>query len=90
MYAASIFDAAGAPADAIRTLSLLVLAITAVIFVVVGGLLVYCLVRYRRRPGDDGREPPQVYGSNPVELAWTVVPILIDQKSTSLNSSHRP
>jgi cytochrome c oxidase subunit II len=77
VHGASIFAPAGAPADAIRTLSLLVLAITGVIFVIVGGLLVYCLVRYRRRPGDDGREPPQVYGSNPVELAWTVVPILI-------------
>jgi cytochrome c oxidase subunit II len=72
-----IFDPAGAPADAIRTLSLLVLAISAVIFVIVGGLLTYCIVRYRSRPGDDVREPPQVYGSNPVELAWTVVPILI-------------
>src|SRR5262249_45367182 len=37
----------------------------------------YCLVRYRRRSDDDGREPPQVYGSNPVELAWTVVPVII-------------
>ena len=27
--------------------------------------------------GDDGREPPQVYGSNQVELAWTVIPVLI-------------
>ena len=73
----SIFAPAGAPADAIRTISLLVLGITAVIFLIVGGLLVYCIVRYRRRPDDDGREPPQVYGSNPVEIAWTVVPILI-------------
>ena len=73
----SIFSPAGAPADAIRTLSLLVLAITAAIFLLVGGLLAYCCARYRSRPGDDGREPPQVYGSNPVELAWTVVPILI-------------
>jgi cytochrome c oxidase subunit II len=73
----SIFAPAGAPADAIRTISLLVLGITAVIFLIVGGLLVYCIVRYRRRPDDDGREPPQVYGSNPVEVAWTVVPVLI-------------
>ncbi len=77
MHGASIFAPAGAPADAIHTLSLLVLAIAAGIFLVVGGLLAYCIVRYRQRPGDDGREPPQVYGSNPVELAWTVVPILI-------------
>ena len=40
-------------------------------------MLAYCIVRYRHRPGDDDREPPQVYGSNPVEFAWTVVPILI-------------
>jgi len=73
----NIFAPAGAPADAIRTISLLVLAITAVIFLLVGGLLAYCCVRYRSRAGDDGREPPQVYGSNPVELAWTVVPVLI-------------
>ena len=26
---------------------------------------------------NDGREPPQVYGSNQVELAWTVIPVLI-------------
>jgi len=73
----SIFAPAGAPADAIRTISLLVLAIAAAIFLLVGGLLAYCCVRYRSRPEDDEREPPQVYGSNPVELAWTVVPILI-------------
>jgi cytochrome c oxidase subunit 2 len=73
----SIFAPAGAPADAIRTLSLLVLGIAAAIFLLVGGLLAYCCMRYRSRPGDDEQEPPQVYGSNPVELAWTVVPILI-------------
>ena len=53
------------------------LAISAGIFAVVVGLLVYSIVRFRRRPDDDGSEPPQVYGSNPIELAWTVVPILI-------------
>ena len=30
-----------------------------------------------QRPGDEGREPPQVYGSNQIELAWTVIPIVI-------------
>jgi cytochrome c oxidase subunit 2 len=59
-------------------LSLFVLAITAVIFVVVFSLLVYAVLRFRKTAtGDDGREPPQVYGSNQVELAWTVIPVLI-------------
>jgi cytochrome c oxidase subunit 2 len=54
-----------------------VLAVTAVIFVVVFSLLAYSVMRFRKRKGDDGREPPQVYGSNQVELAWTVIPVLI-------------
>jgi len=54
-----------------------VLGICAAIFVLVGGILVISIVRFRERPDDDGVEPPQVYGSNPIELAWTVIPLLI-------------
>lgn len=56
---------------------MLVLVISAGIFVVVAGLLAYSVVRFRRRPDDDGSEPPQVYGSDPIEFAWTVAPFLI-------------
>lgn len=58
-------------------MAVLVLLITLGIFVVVGGMLAYCVIRYRRRADDDGSEPPQVYGSNPIEFAWTIGPILI-------------
>jgi len=54
-----------------------VLVVTAAIFLVVFSLLAYSVVRFRKRFGDDGREPAQVYGSNQVELAWTVIPVLI-------------
>jgi cytochrome c oxidase subunit 2 len=73
----NIFRPESTPSDSIFGLSLLVLTITGLIFVVVFSLLAYSVVKYRRRGGDDGREPPQVYGSNQVELAWTVIPILI-------------
>ena len=73
----SIFEPLSTPAQAIYEISLLVLAICAAIFLVVAGMLAYTIIRFRRRPGDEGREPPQVYGSNQIELAWTVVPILI-------------
>ena len=53
------------------------LVVTGAIFTVVFTLLVYSLVKFRKRRDDDGREPPQVYGSNQVELAWTVIPVLI-------------
>jgi cytochrome c oxidase subunit 2 len=73
----SIFRPLSQPAQEIKETSYLVLAICAVIFVVVAGLLVYALVRFRHRAGDQASEPPQVYGSNQIELAWTVLPILI-------------
>jgi len=73
----SIFDPASTPAFEIRDLSLLVLGLSAVIFVVVAGLAFYTIVRFRSRPGDERHEPPQVYGSTQIELAWTVVPFLI-------------
>jgi cytochrome c oxidase subunit 2 len=74
---ASIFSPASTPADSIYHLSLFVLSVCAAIFLTVFSLLLYSVVKYRRRPGDDGREPPQIYGSNQVELAWTVIPVLI-------------
>jgi cytochrome c oxidase subunit II len=73
----NIFAPDSTPADSIFGLSLFVLAVTAAIFVLVASLLVYCVVQFRNRKDDDGREPPQVYGSNQVELAWTVIPVLI-------------
>lgn len=73
----NIFRPLAQPAQEIKETSLLVLAICAAIFVVVAGLLVYAIVRFRHRPGDEATEPPQVYGSNQIETAWTVLPILI-------------
>jgi cytochrome c oxidase subunit 2 len=73
----SIFSPASTPADSIYHLSLFVLGVCAAIFLTVFSLLVYAAVKFRRRAGDDGREPAQIYGSNQVELAWTVIPILI-------------
>src|SRR5271166_1141328 len=74
----SVFDPVSTPAHEINVVAFFVIAITAVIFLIVGGLLTYSIVRFRARPGDDDRrEPPQVYGSNPIEFAWTTVPVII-------------
>jgi len=65
------------PADAVYHLSFLVVSIDAAVFVVVFALLVYALVRFRQRSGEPEREPPQVYGSTQIELAWIVIPLLL-------------
>jgi cytochrome c oxidase subunit II len=73
----SIFAPSSTPADEISHLALFVLGITGAIFVVVGGLLAFVVFRYRQRKQDDTTEPAQIYGSTQVELAWTVIPVLI-------------
>lgn len=73
----SIFAPALTPAKTILGLSLFVLTITAIIFVVVASLLAYSVVKFRGKAEHAGREPAQVYGSTQIELAWTVIPVLI-------------
>ncbi|HEX3438196.1 MAG TPA: cytochrome c oxidase subunit II, partial [Pseudacidobacterium sp.] len=68
---------ASTPANSIFDLSLFVLTITGSIFFVVAGLAAYIIIRFRQHGQDDISEPAQIYGSNQVELAWTVIPILI-------------
>jgi cytochrome c oxidase subunit 2 len=73
----NIFAPASTPAKSVAHLSIFVLAITGIIFAVVFTLLVYAVIKFRGRGVDAGREPAQVYGSTQIELAWTIIPILI-------------
>jgi cytochrome c oxidase subunit 2 len=73
----NIFAPMSTPARSISDLSLFVLMVTAAIFIVVFSLLAYAVVKFRRTRANDGQEPAQVYGSTQLELAWTVIPILI-------------
>ena len=73
----NIFAPESTPAKSIFDLSIFVLAITGIIFAVVFTLLVYAIMKFRATPANAGREPAQVYGSTQIELAWTIIPVLI-------------
>jgi cytochrome c oxidase subunit II len=73
----NIFAPASTPAKSISDLSVFVLVITGIIFLVVFVLLVYSVVKFRERRTNSDSEPAQVYGSTQIELAWTIIPILI-------------
>ena len=60
----------------IRNLYDIVFGIAVVIFLVVEGLIVWTVLRYRRKPGDD-ELPPQTHGNNLAEVIWTLVPTAI-------------
>jgi cytochrome c oxidase subunit 2 len=67
-----------ATAQAAVTSSLydIVFAIAVAIFVAVEGLIVWSILRYRRRPTDT-ELPPQTHGNNFVEVLWTLIPTVI-------------
>ncbi len=46
------------------------------VFVVVEGLLLYNIIRFRARKSDDSI-PPQIHGHNTLEAIWTGIPIII-------------
>jgi cytochrome c oxidase subunit 2 len=60
----------------IRNLYTAIFLIAVVIFVVVEGLIIWTVIRYRRKPGDTAL-PPQTHGNNIAEFVWTIVPTII-------------
>jgi cytochrome c oxidase subunit 2 len=69
-------DPVSTQAQAINDLYTIVFLIAAVIFFIVEGLIVWSVIRYRRKPGDD-ELPAQIHGHNLAELVWTVIPTVI-------------
>lgn len=55
------------------------------IFCIVAGLVTYCAVRFRDRPG--AAAPIQTHGNKRLELAWTAVPVLLLVGLFSLTAS---
>jgi cytochrome c oxidase subunit 2 len=60
--------------EAVHNLYLLFLYIAAVVYVVVAALVIWSVVRYRRR---NDELPKQTHGNNRLELAWTLIPTVI-------------
>jgi cytochrome c oxidase subunit 2 len=73
----NIFAPVSGHAKALVDIGMFVLAVTGLIFVIVFGLLATAIARFRESDSDPDREPPQVYGSTQIELAWTIIPCLI-------------
>lgn len=46
------------------------------LFLLVQGILIYTVFKFRRRPGDDSDAPP-VFGNVPLEILWTAIPAIV-------------
>ncbi len=72
----SVLDPQGPYAAGPDRLFRIVLFIALGVFVVVQGLIIYAVVKFRERK-DDLSMPVQVHGNTKLEIFWTVVPALI-------------
>jgi len=67
----------GAQNDAIWNVYWIIFALAAVVFVLVEGLLVYTIIRFRRRPRTAHGRPVPVHGNTKLEILWTVIPAIV-------------
>ena len=71
----STFDTAGPVAEKQLELFNVLLWVMVAVFVLVEGALLYAIIRFRRRPGQE--LPAQTHGNLPLEIAWTIVPTVL-------------
>jgi len=60
----------------VRALYDLVFAVAAVVFLLVQGLIIWSVIRYRRKPSDSTL-PVQTHGNLILEIIWTVIPLIV-------------
>jgi cytochrome c oxidase subunit II len=72
---ANILQPAGPVAEGQKNLALFVFITATVVFVIVITALIYCVVRFRDRPG--AAEPTQLHGNTRLEIIWTIVPSML-------------
>ena len=63
-------------AVATKALYDIVFYLAVAVFLIVEAAIVFTVVRYRRKPGDEAL-PPQIHGNNLVEVIWTAIPTAI-------------
>jgi cytochrome c oxidase subunit 2 len=54
----------------------LMMTIATGLFLLVEGILIYCVLKFRRRKGDETDGPP-LEGNVPLEIVWTAIPTVI-------------
>ncbi len=73
-----VLEPAGPLAETLDNLFMPIFWVAVAVFVLVEGLIVYAVVRYRRRRDDNDDElPVQFHGSTKLEISWTILPALV-------------
>ncbi len=71
----SPLDPAGPAARAIADLHNITMVIATIVFLIVCALLVYSLVRFRRKSDNDPEPDQNFHGNTTLEVIWTIIPV---------------
>jgi cytochrome c oxidase subunit 2 len=72
----STFDPVGPVAEKQLDLFMIIFLAAVVVFIVVGGALIYTVIRFRRKEGQTAI-PTQTHGNTPLEIGWTIAPAIV-------------
>jgi len=64
-------------ADHIDTLWDVLLIASVPVFVLVEVVVLYCVVRFRMRPGEELKDGPPIHGNTSLEIVWTAIPAIL-------------
>lgn len=76
-YAQTTLESAGPNAARINDVYALIWWAAVVVFVLVQGLLVYSIFKFRGEPKTAHGRPVPVHGNNKLEILWTVIPAIV-------------
>lgn len=71
----SPLDPASPAARSIANLHSITLVIATIVFLIVCGLLVYSLIRFRRKSDNDPEPDQSFHGNTTLEVIWTIIPV---------------
>ena len=68
---------ASTQAEEIDTLYDVLLIVSVPIFVLVQSIVLFCVWKFRMRPGEELKDGPPIHGNTRLEVIWTAVPALL-------------
>ena len=63
--------------DPIDTLGDVLVIASVPVFVLVQSVVLYCVWRFRMRPGQELQDGPPIHGNTRLEVVWTIIPALL-------------
>jgi cytochrome c oxidase subunit 2 len=68
---------ASTQADPIDTLWDVLVIVSVPVFVLVQAIVLYCVWRFRMRPGQEMQDGPPIHGNTRLEVVWTIIPAVL-------------